>query len=165
MINIAAFFAHPDDCELWACGTLKKHIERGDVVNTYLFYELNKCRLKESSQALLFLRIPPFYFKTNPFTLPEFKDFCDNYTFEPDIIITHWEHDTHLEHKLIFNFSLLFAHYLKRYKKKTPIILMSSTYNQVGNSCVFIPTVIVDISDQWENKKKAIMLQIGRAHV
>ena len=157
-MKITALFAHPDDCELWAGGTLKKHIDNGDEVNTCMFYELSIKRLEESRQALSMLEIPSLAVETPAFCIPDFRNFYDKYMFEPDIIITHWEYDTHLEHKLIFNFSLNYAHYLKRYKKKTPVFLMASTYNLVGSGLSFTPSIIVNISDQWESKKEAIMM-------
>jgi len=156
MKSIAAIFAHPDDAEIWAGGTLKKHVDLNYNVKSYMFYELSQIRCAESEEALNFLSISASLCRTESYKPPKFSLFKKLIHPLPDIIITHWESDSHIEHKLIFDLSLLFAHHMKRYYKKTPLLLMSSTYNLLGTTGMFQPSIIMDISEQMQTKEKAI---------
>jgi len=157
MKKIAAVFAHPDDLEIWAGGTIKKHLGFGDQVRSYVFFEINDTRKAENDRAMALLGIEVDYVFTPPYQAPDFEGFIASHTDIPDLIITHWNEDTHLEHQLVFSFSLLWAHHLKRYRKQPPILLMASSYTAQGYSSAFNPSIIIDISDQMEAKKAFIL--------
>jgi LmbE family N-acetylglucosaminyl deacetylase len=157
MKNIVAIFAHPDDAEIWAGGTLKKHIDLGDRVKSYIFYEVNEIRKLESEKAQSLLGLDAEFFVTLPYQKPNFEEFIKKFEDVPDIILTHWENDTHIEHQQIFKLSLLLAHYFKRYYKKTPCLLMASTYANQGANSFFNPTIIIDIANQMDIKIEAIL--------
>ena len=156
MKTILALFSHPDDCELWAGGILKKHVDLGDMVIPCFFHQLKDERKEESKKALSILGMTPIFINTKSYEMPDFDSFTKLIDYLPDVIISHWEYDTHLEHKLIFEHSFKYAHYLKRVKNKTPIFLMASTYFQVGSNQNFIPSIIFDITEYIDKKIMAI---------
>lgn len=160
MKTIVALFSHPDDCELWAGGILKKHVDIGDKVIPCFFHQLKKERKEESIKALSILGMKPVFIDTNSYEIPDFNVFIKIIDFLPDVIISHWEYDTHLEHKLIFQHSYKYAHYLKRLKKHTPLFLMASTYFQIGSNQNFIPTIIFDITEYIDQKIEAIKCHV-----
>lgn len=161
---IYSFFAHPDDCELWAGGTLTQHFNNGDEVKSFVFYDISNQRRKESSNALESLGISPFFHPQENSSLPDITLFLDEFSIEvPDVILTHWNFDSHIEHRNIFNFSTMLVHYWNRnqYKNrngKYPILLMSSTYFMLGENKEFQPTIIIDITDVFDQKVKAIRM-------
>jgi len=161
-MNIAVFFAHPDDAEIWAGGTLKKHVDLGDKVTSYMFHELNDIRIAESKQALSILGIRGEYHNTQPYQQPNFENLLKCIEVMPDVVITHWEKDTHIEHQLVFRLSLMLAHFAKRYHKKTPCLLMTSTYGGQGIDTLFSPTIIVDITNEIQSKREAILCHVSQ---
>lgn len=163
MKTIFAIFSHPDDCELWTAGILKKHIDMGDTVRVFFFHQLTDKRIEESRRALAILGMSPVFIYTPDYGLPDFEKFISLTKNEiPDIIISHWDDDTHLEHRLIFEHTLHYAHYLKRYRKFTPLFLMASTYFMSGRHKNFRPSVIFDISSNIEQKIEAIKCHVSQ---
>ena len=163
MKTIFAIFSHPDDCELWAGGILKKHIDMGDEVKIFFFHQLTDKRIEESKTALAILGLTPTFVNTPDYQMPDFENFVLTAGDKnPDIVISHWEEDTHLEHRLIFEHSLKYVHYLKRYKKNTPIFLVASTYYLMGRQQNFRPSLIFDISPYIELKENAINCHISQ---
>lgn len=163
MKTIFAIFSHPDDCELWAGGILKKHIDMGDAVRVFFFHQLTDKRIGESRRALAVLGLIPVFIPTPDYGLPSFEAFISLTGNEaPDIVISHWDDDTHLEHRLIFEHTLHYVHYLKRYRKVTPIFLMASTYFMSGRHLDFRPSLIFDISPYIELKIEAINCHVSQ---
>ncbi|NOQ25816.1 MAG: hypothetical protein GQ564_10685 [Bacteroidales bacterium] len=160
---IYVFLAHPDDCELWAGGTLLKHVNKGDIVKSFVFYDITKQRKMESIKALDLLGITSFFYPVKTFSAPNIDSFLKDFTIEvPDLIITHWNLDSHIEHRSIFSFSTMLIHHWNRNKMRNkngayPILLMCSTYFLLGENIMFHPNIIVDITGVFDKKIKAIM--------
>jgi len=155
-MHLAAFFAHPDDLDLWAGGTVLRHLEQGDRVSSFLFYECSEARLRELAAARAILRIGDNICNTPAFTpikddaMPTLLDDV------PDVVITHWAEDVHPEHRLVFESAKMLCHLAKRHRKKTPLLLMSSTYYLRGERQTFEPEILIDITDTVERKVAAI---------
>lgn len=163
MSTIFAIFSHPDDCELWAGGILKKHIDKGDTVKVFFFHQLTDKRMEESRCALSILGLIPTFVPTPDYELPDFDNFISLTNNEiPKVVISHWDKDTHLEHRIIFEHSLKYVHYLKRYKKSMPLFLMASTYFMTGIYQNFRPSLIFDISPYIRLKKEAINYHVSQ---
>lgn len=154
---IYAIFAHPDDCEIWSGGTLYKFVQKGGKVSSYCFYEISDIRKKESERALKRLSIQANFLASEPYQKLDSDRFLSETSgVVPDLIITHWNDDTHLEHQKTFDLALELAHYYKRYNKKTPILLMVPSYYLHGVNKAFKPEIILDISDVLDKKINAI---------
>ncbi|NVO12331.1 MAG: PIG-L family deacetylase [Bacteroidales bacterium] len=158
---IYAIFAHPDDCELWAGGTLWKHVKIGDIVKTFIFYDITEQRKSESITSLDTLGIECSFCQTEPFMTPNIYSFLNKRIEVPDIIITHWNYDSHIEHKSIFNLAIELIHYWNRNKIRNnngtyPILLMGSTYFLLGENKMFQPNIIIDITTEFKDKINAI---------
>ena len=41
-MKLLAVMAHPDDAEIWAGGTIAKHIQRGDFSGTYIHFGIRE---------------------------------------------------------------------------------------------------------------------------
>jgi LmbE family N-acetylglucosaminyl deacetylase len=154
--TIAAIFAHPDDSEIWAGGTLAKHIDLGFQVNSYTFYQLTPIRRIECQNAASIIGSNCFFCPTNPYSQPDLSLFYQSLVTIPDIILTHWEYDTHIEHQNIFRLCVGLIHIIAREKRKDISLLMSSTYNMLGRNLIFTPEIIFDVSKEYKTKLKSI---------
>lgn len=109
-MNILAFGAHPDDIEIGVGGVLRKFVEKGyEVLSVIVTIPNNKeIRWKEAEKAantlgvkLLILDLEP---KDIVFSRSLVKE-CDRVVndFRPDMIFTHWNHDSHQDHVGVSN--------------------------------------------------------------
>lgn len=155
-MHIAAFFAHPDDLDLWAGGTLLRHLDAGDLVSSTLFYECNDVRLAELGNARRHIRLDDSIRRTPAYAaIGEEGD--DRLSANiPDVVLTHWNEDAHIEHRHVFEYALRFCHKAKRRFRTTPLLLMASTYYLKGVACTFDPDVIIDITATMHRKRAAI---------
>lgn len=153
MNRILCILAHPDDAEIWAGGTLALHAEQGDKVSVITCFDHRPERLNEVRKSSRLLGYQHIKSDTPDYTSPNF-DTLKNLVGKniPDIVVTHWNKDCHLEHRLTFDVSLKLTHYWKRRVKKTPVLLMVSTYQMVGQDGLFEPDIIIDTSF-WANLK------------
>jgi LmbE family N-acetylglucosaminyl deacetylase len=154
---LLTLLAHPDDAELWAGGTLCKHRRRGDEVVCLTFFEHTPGRMAECRQAATLLGLDePRFLGTAAYTMPRIDLVLEELDGQvPDVVITHWHQDTHLEHRLCSEMSLALVHHWKRYNKKTPLLLMCSTYFMRGQTS-FDPDIIVDIDEVAAVKERAV---------
>jgi N-acetylglucosamine malate deacetylase 1 len=155
-MHIATFFAHPDDLDLWAGGALLRHLDRGDMVSSMLFYECNDERLAELGNARRHIRLEDAIRCTAAYTAIA-DDRVDGWSGKvPEVVLTHWNEDAHVEHRLVFEFALRFCHLAKRRLKATPVLLMTSTYYLRGERQAFDPDIVIDITATMERKRAAI---------
>ncbi|MFA6312037.1 MAG: PIG-L deacetylase family protein [Sterolibacterium sp.] len=154
---ILTLLAHPDDAELWAGGTLCKHGRRGDDIICLTFFEHMPQRMAECRHAASELGLgEPRFLGTPAYTMPSTDAVLTELDGRvPDVVVTHWHKDTHLEHRLCCELSLALTHHWKRHVKKTPLLLMCSTYFMRGLAS-FDPDVIIDIDEVVAVKEKAV---------
>jgi len=155
-VHIAGIFAHPDDLELWAGGTALLHAAAGDRLTLMLFYELHEHRIAELRAAWDGMPIDIRHAPTEPYAPVDNAATHDLLDDVPAVVLTHWQHDTHIEHKLAFQHAVRFCHAAKRYSKRTPLLLMTSTYAAHGDACVFDPEILIDITGTIDRKRRAI---------
>lgn len=157
MKKILCLFAHPDDAEIWVGGTLLKHIEANYKVKVITFFEHTKIRLKEVKKSSEVIGYEHIILNTEDYTIPDYENIISLIGNDiPDIVFTHWNEDTHLEHQHIYKLTENTIHYWKRHNKKIPLVLMVSTYFMKGRENIFNPDVIVDIEDYLLRKEEAI---------
>lgn len=156
-MNILGIFAHLDDAEIWAGGTLIKHSTRGDKVETLVFTDSNDIRVTESNAAHrilganLLIEDPT---RGEEATVKKIESII--FSSLPDVIITHWGEDCHPDHRKTFEL-VNRAIILPWIKTGHPRLLVSTdTYSSMGLSKSFEPNIYVDITSVWQMKMTAI---------
>lgn len=172
MARIVAIFAHPDDAEIWAGGTLYKHRQRGDSVEVYsVTYAVDSPRGQEGAQGAERLGVA--------FTCLGLADMAVQYytpddaerlaallvAQPPQVVLTHWPDDTHPDHaactRLVTDALLHYAVSLglddvAASRRAFPRVWSCDTYGALGRWGGFEPTYYVDISAVWAYKCHAI---------
>ena len=107
-MKILAFGAHPDDVEVGAGGTLAKLSQDGHEVKIVVTTVPNKrdVRIPESQDAarilgaqLTMLDLPPTEVKNDRPMVKRLDEMISDY--QPDIVLTHWHHDSHQDHQAL----------------------------------------------------------------
>lgn len=151
-MKILNIFAHFDDAEIWAGGTLLKHAERGDKIFTLVHATKRHTKYKESAKAHT-------YFNGTLVTMPNMSvQILERYItkLQPDIIITHRPDDSNPEHREIFSL-VSNATLMPWIKKHTPKqLFVVDSYSSRGLHGIFSPSVYINISDVWAKKEKII---------
>jgi len=155
-MKVAALFAHPDDLDLWAGGTILRHLERGDRVTSVLFYQCGPGRLEEMRAARSFIPVADIVCATGEYEPIRGDATAALVADVPDVVLTHWNGDAHAEHQMAFAHAHMLCQLAKRHQRKTPLLLMSSTYFLRGVGSGFEPQIIVDITPVIDRKVQAI---------
>lgn len=166
--NIVCVIAvHPDDETLGCGGTILKHLKNGDEVHCafvtdgdagqqsiigklaafYHFTSVKRLGFKELELADLSLNeIVPVLAKT----LNEIK---------PNILYMPNQNDAHSDHRAVFE-ALIACTKLFRYPYLEKIlmceVISETDFNLNLPEHIFVQNYIVDISDEWEQKKQAM---------
>lgn len=178
-MKILAIGCHPDDLEINAFGTLAKYVKQGcdvyvcTVANGDLGHyqimpdELAKIRFEEARNAALTIGAKEFYCLggRDAYISRYDRELTDKVidlirTVKPDLIITQYPKDYHMDHEetsaLVLNaaFTATLPHYKTKvdgFVKCVPVYYMCpSTKNN------FLSTDYVDITDEIEIKLKAL---------
>ena len=159
-MKLLAIGAHPDDIEIFMYGFVASCKKRGDQIYMAVatdgaagtidkIKDLKGLRAKETIEGLKHLGKPHFL------ELPDgklsinvnAKEIIENYInqVKPDLILTHSPNDYHPDHRALSLYVSQTAGF------KCPVVF-ADTLMGVN----FIPDIYVDISDVFEDKKKAI---------
>jgi LmbE family N-acetylglucosaminyl deacetylase len=161
-MRISTILAHPDDAELWAGGTLLQHSTRGDQIHVLTFADQASGRKAEAEAGARLLgaecQIEDRRLLASSHELTTcVTKFLD--TTEPDVVITHWERDTHYEHAAVCRAVCRSVPRVKIDRGFPGILLSCDTYGSLGLDGVFQPTLYIDVSSVFEAKLTAL-----RAH-
>ena len=157
--SVAAIGAHPDDIELGCLGTLLK-LDRSVGIHAFVG-SLGSAgdpssgvdRIEESKASFGCLELASFdYRNQRGITHGDFGPLMDQLTTvldraKPDIILTQGPCDTHQEHRIVWEVTMAAA-------RRTKASIFH--YAVASNTPDFTPNVFVDISEQYEAKKKAL---------
>jgi LmbE family N-acetylglucosaminyl deacetylase len=172
MNKVLIIAAHPDD-EVLGCGaTIAKHINNGDEVQIVFladgFGSRDNGRSRDnlalqaskilSCNKPIFLNLPDNKLDTVPFLdiVQHIESVINN--FRPKIIYTHHIGDLNIDHQIAHKVVMTACRpqpefYVKEiYAFEVP----SSTEWQTPGYLTFSPNVYIDISDQIEDKRKAL---------
>lgn len=147
-MKILNIFAHCDDAEIWAGGTLIKHAQRGDKIFTIVAAATSDIKFIESQRA---------HSRFNGTLIGERNlnvNIAEKYIrdLQPDIIITHRPDDSNPEHCKVFTITSN-AVLMPWIENNIPSrLFVVDTYSSRGTTGIFQPSVFVDISDVWEGK-------------
>ena len=158
--RVLAVYAHPDDAEIWAGGTLLAHRNAGDHTAVCVMTHGDGLRSAEARRGVELLGAQLYHL---PFADRALS--MDSATLEavaevlhqeqPQIILTHWEGDSHPDHVTtwaIVRSAILMA----EAENDLRALYWSDTYNGTGAQGLFTPDCMIDVSSVWEAKLAAI---------
>jgi LmbE family N-acetylglucosaminyl deacetylase len=165
-MRLAAIMAHPDDAEIWAGGTICKHVERGDeALVVYMAATENSVRGQEAKRGatimgaqVSFVGLTDGQVRDLPETGERVRAILND--FAPDMLITHWLDDFHADHSATAAIVHRALPFVMAHIGKVPRLWACDTYFSTGTRGLFVPDVHVDVTAQWTRKLSAI-----RAHL
>ena len=160
-MKILALGAHPDDLEIYMFGLLSCFAKNKEDLVIVVATDgaagtikenrnLADIRKKEAVRGLanlanpVFLNMPDGQLSFNTSYFQKVKKFVDK--VDPDLVVTHSPEDYHPDHRALSNYVVESVGF------KAPIIF-ADTLMGVN----FIPEIYIDITEHFENKKRAIM--------
>lgn len=166
--RIVAVGAHLDDIEIGCGGTLAKAASSGTEVHMlvltssgYTDYQGIEWRTDSDAEqegrdaaAMLgaqSIEILDFPTKDVPYdstTVEALNEHFDR--INPDLIVTHWPHDTHQAHRATAMATLSAARHFRSILMYEPIFPSGRSYE------AFHPQVYVSIDDHWQVKERAL---------
>ena len=164
-MRLTAIMAHPDDAEIWAGGTICKHVERGDeALVIYMTATEDSMRGVEAARGAAILGARLAFVGLADGQVRDTSEACERVSdilmrIAPDILITHWIDDGHADHA---NTAAIVQRVLPSVitqVRKAPRVWACDTYFSMGTRGSFVPDVFVDVTAQWPRKLAAI-----RAH-
>jgi len=169
--KILAIGAHFDDVEVNCGGTLSKFLAMGSEIKivvvgdgNYKHYDGSVLRentvavqegrnaIKElgvATEALINLAYPEKKIQFDERLIGDLEKIIDN--FKPDLIITHWLHDSHQDHVAVSNAVVSAARYYYSVWMWEPIFPSGRVI-----TIPYIPQIYVNISDYGKVKNAAI---------
>jgi LmbE family N-acetylglucosaminyl deacetylase len=158
-MNILTVFAHPDDAELWAGGTLIKHAAAGDSITIVTFANADSPRKREAEAGARRMGAECYIAKREMLRTSEELTVCIGEVLlasAPSIVITHWEHDCHFEHAVVYK-AVTQSVTRTAIDHHLPAMLLScDTYGSLGITGSFDPTLYIDVSSEFEAKLAAL---------
>lgn len=155
--KLLTVFAHPDDAEIWAGGSLAKWNALGGK-SLILCFNVDEKRIREGQMGAKILGSDFKALQSNPLLSEKNINLVrDTVTeYEPDILITHHRDDTHPEHRNIFQLVSNATVNTKINTGKPNMLLCADTYNEILLESTFNPNVYIDISSYFIKKIEAI---------
>lgn len=164
--KILAIGAHPDDIEYGCFGYLQKsrpaseiHIYVGSLGSAGDPSSGNS-RKQESSEALSLLSPKTMYFRDKlGIEHADFQEILEELTqviqtVQPDLILSHGPHDSHQEHKRLYEITMASAR-----RSKASVL----SYGIVSNTLDFKPHFFVDIEEVYDKKRAALRFHRSQA--
>lgn len=160
--SLFIFMAHPDDTEIWAGGTLVKHLAMGSELTVAI---ATSDEIREREALKLAEQLP----RVNLHLLKQtsFEPFNSSQTIssvaklvekhKPTIILTHHHDDIHADHRRCFEI-IASALLLCPRRLMPKRFLMCNSYFQTSNlRNSFRPDTYIDISGEAEQKHRLIL--------
>lgn len=137
-MRLMAILAHPDDAEIWAGGTIRKHTQRGDEAHVvYMTATAESVRGAEARRgaAILgaqvsFIDLPDGQVRDTPEACTRVKAILQR--FAPDILITHWIDDMHPDHAATASVVQRVLAFVISHIGKVPRLWACDTYFSTG---------------------------------
>lgn len=158
--RILAVYAHPDDAEIWAGGTLLAHRAAGDHTAICVLTHADTYRAPEARRgaAALGAELHHFAFPDRALRADEasIAAVAEVLRLErPQVILTHWSDDSHPDHRAAWA-AVRGAILLAEAERDLEGLFWSDTYNGIGETSVFRPDALVDVTTHWEAKLAAL---------
>jgi N-acetylglucosamine malate deacetylase 1 len=153
-MRVLVFAAHPDDAEVGCGGTIAKYAAQGHAVRviTTVVPSLHEVRLGEAQAAARILGvehecldIPPEEMVFSRAVVQRFDRAISD--FSPDLILTHWLHDSHNDHQVVANATVAASR-----KNSCSVFMYEQTIPGGITPHAFLAQKYVDISANIETK-------------
>ncbi len=164
--RVLGVFAHPDDAEIWAGGTLLAHRGGGDDTAICILTHGDDERAAEGRRGAeaLGARLTHLTFRDRGLAI-------DRTAIEavagvlakerPNLVLTHWRDDSHPDHRAAWEITNA-AIILAGAESDLRALLSCDTYDGVGIAGLFQPDYLVDVTEVWSAKLAAIHAHAGQ---
>lgn len=153
-MRVLAFGAHPDDLEVGMGGTIAQYSKKGHEVFMVITTSPNKkeIRCKESKKAAEILGSKLEFLDVTPVDIGLARDLVNKYDeiikdFSPNVVYTHWNHDSHQDHVAVSNAVIASAR-----KNNFSLYMYEQTIPGGIVPFGFKPQLFIDISDTIDTK-------------
>jgi len=159
--RVLAIYAHPDDAEIWAGGTLLAHRSAGDHIAVCVLTHGDGARAVEAARGAALLGATLHHLSFTDRALALASGVAEAVAAvlrreQPHIILTHWQEDSHPDHRATWEITSA-AILLSGAEADLEAVFWSDTYNGIGTPGPFPADAFVDVSDVWNAKIAAIM--------
>ena len=160
MPRVLGVFAHPDDAEIWAGGTLLVHGSRGDDTAICVLTHGEGSRAEEARRGADLLQARLIHLAFRDRVLQACQGTIEAVAGvladeKPNLVITHWCDDTHPDHRAVWSITNA-AIMLAETENDLRALVSCDTYNGIGLRGHFESDYLVDVSSSWERKVSAI---------
>lgn len=158
--TILAVYAHPDDAEIWAGGTLLAHRAHGDRIVVCVLTHGDGPRAPEAAVGAAALGAELIQFALTDRAVRDSEEAVGLVTdvmqcISPGIVITHWAQDSHPDHEATWRITR--GAILRSEAENTlQALYWSDTYNGAGLHGNFEPDCLVDVTPYWDDKIAAL---------
>jgi LmbE family N-acetylglucosaminyl deacetylase len=164
--RILAVYAHPDDAEIWAGGTLLAHKAHGDRIVVCILTHGDGPRAVEAQAGAAALGAELIQFPLPDRAVRDSEDAVGLVAevmrrLRPTIVLTHWALDSHPDHEATWRITR--GAILRGEAERTlQALYWSDTYNGAGLHGDFEPDCLVDVTPYWEAKIAALNAHVSQ---
>ena len=167
-MRVLVLAAHPDDAEVGCGGTIAKYAGQGHTVKivTTVIPSLHEVRLAESEAAARILGAEHECLDIRSGDMVFNRAIVECFDraitgFGPDLILTHWSHDSHNDHQVVAHATVAASR-----KNACSVYMYEQTIPGGITSCSFRAQKYIDISETLEKKLESIKAHASqmRAH-
>jgi LmbE family N-acetylglucosaminyl deacetylase len=158
--TVLAVYAHPDDAEIWAGGTLLAHRASGDRTVVCILTHGDSPRAAEArggastlGAELIQLTLPDRAVRDSAEAVSLVAEIMRR--MRPTIVLTHWAEDSHPDHEATWRITRG-AILQGEVESTLRALYWSDTYNGAGLHSDFEPDCLVDVSPYWPAKIAAL---------
>ena len=165
-LRVLGIFAHPDDAEIWAGGTLLAHRSRGDETAICVLTHGDDARADEARRGADLLQARLIHLAYRDRGLPVVQGAMEAVAEvlaaeRPNLVITHWHEDSHPDHRAVWEITGA-AIMLAGVENDIRALVSCDTYNGIGVSGHFEPEYLIDVSAVWNDKVGAVLAHISQ---
>jgi LmbE family N-acetylglucosaminyl deacetylase len=164
--TILAVYAHPDDAEIWAGGTLLAHQAHGDRIAVCVLTHGDGPRAAEARAGAAALGADMIQFALPDRAVRESEEAVSLVAdvlrrLRPTIVLTHWALDSHPDHEATWRITRgAILH--SEAERTLRALYWSDTYNGAGLYGTFEPDCLVDVTPYWEAKIAALGAHVSQ---
>ena len=165
-MKVLVLSAHPDDAEVGCGGTIAKYAMQGHAVKiiTTVIPSLHDVRLEESQAAARILGVQHECFDIHAADMIFNRAIVERFdraisSFEPNLIFTHWIHDSHNDHQVVANATIAASR-----KNGCSVFMYEQTIPGGITSNPFRAQKYIDVSETLDKKLEAIRAHASQMH-
>lgn len=150
--SVLTVMAHPDDAELWAGGTLARFAQAGTAVTIAVPEHADTVRNDEAAAAAR--ELGARYHRYPVVSVDALNSLLD--ATRPEVVITHPLEDAHPDHRNLADTLTTALPEIVIATGRPRRVYTSDTYNGLAIHGPIPAHSIIDVSDTWETKMRAL---------